>query len=92
MPLLTLCATVDGVNLDDALAVARDRRRLPPPPARQLLRERAGVTMDAVAGEVGVTRAAVSRWEAGEREPRPGNLARYLAVLDRLAREALAPS
>jgi transcriptional regulator with XRE-family HTH domain len=77
------------VNLDEALALARERKRLPSPPARRLLRERAGLSMDLVAGEVGVTRAALSRWEAGLREPRPANLSKYLAILDRLAREPL---
>jgi predicted transcriptional regulator len=76
--------------LDDALATARARRRLPPPAARRQLRERAGVSQHDLAAEIGVTRACISRWEDGVRDPRPANLARYLDVLDRLAREALS--
>lgn len=78
------------MQLDDALEHARARRRLPPPAARRHLRERAGVSQTVVASEVGVTREAVARWESGDREPRPANLARYLEILDRLAREALS--
>jgi transcriptional regulator with XRE-family HTH domain len=75
--------------LDDALGRARDRRRLPAPAARRLIRERAGLSQSDVASACGVTREAVAYWEAGAREPRDANLARYLAVLDRLARESL---
>jgi transcriptional regulator with XRE-family HTH domain len=75
--------------LDDALARARDRRRLPPPEARRLIRERAGLSQSDIAEACAVTREAVARWEAGDREPRDANLTRYLAVLDRLARESL---
>jgi transcriptional regulator with XRE-family HTH domain len=77
------------MSFEDALAIARERRRLPPPAARRLLRESRGISLETLASEVGVTRAAVSRWESGEREPRPVNLARYLTLLDRLARETL---
>jgi predicted transcriptional regulator len=48
------------------------------------------VSQHDLAAEIGVTRACISRWEDGVRDPRPANLARYLDVLDRLAREALA--
>ena len=72
-------------SLDAAIARGRARRRLPSPEARRVLRERAGVTQQDVAAAVGVTREAVSQWEAGRRDPRPPRLARYLEVLDRLA-------
>ena len=77
--------TVNG--LDQAVARARTRRRLPAPPARRLLRERIGLTQDDLARALGVTRPAISRWETGERNPRGRMLESYLAVLDRLAVE-----
>lgn len=70
-----------------ALDRARSRRRLPPPAARRRLRLRAGVPLLVVARAVGVTSAAVSRWETGLREPAGAHLEDYAEVLDRLARE-----
>jgi DNA-binding transcriptional regulator YiaG len=61
------------------------RRRLPSPPARRLLREQAGLSQQDVADALGVTRTAVSLWEAGDREPRPAHRERYLELLDRIA-------
>jgi DNA-binding transcriptional regulator YiaG len=76
----------------DALSVILDkrrlRRRLPDPPMRRLVRERAGITQEDLAQVLGVDRATVSRWETGEREPRPSQLEGYLQALDRLTREA----
>ena len=61
------------------------RRRLPSPRARRRVRERAGLTQQDIAAALGVTRTAVSLWEAGDREPRPMHRARYLELLDRIA-------
>ena len=73
-----------------AIKTARDRRRLPSPAARRFLREGAGLTQAELAAAIGVSRAALSRWEAGNRFPRRGNnLGRYLAILDTLAKEGL---
>jgi DNA-binding transcriptional regulator YiaG len=47
------------------------------------------VSQQVVAQELGVTREAVARWELGQRTPRPQMAQRYLALLDRFAREAL---
>jgi transcriptional regulator with XRE-family HTH domain len=74
---------------DDILHRMRLRRRLPPPAARRLIRERAGVSQLDVARVVGVTREAVARWELHDRTPRGTNLDRYLETLDRLATESL---
>lgn len=75
----------------DALAAIlekrRLRKRLPDPPMRRLVRERAGITQEDLAQVLGVDRATVSRWESGERDPRPSQLEGYLSALDRLARE-----
>jgi HTH-type transcriptional regulator/antitoxin MqsA len=77
-------------ELDDALARAKQARRLPPPAARVALRKGAGLVQDDVARSLHVTRATVSRWESGERTPRGESLHRYIEILDRLAREALS--
>ena len=75
--------------LTAAIERAKVRRRLPPPPARRLLRERAGLSQLDIATALDVTTAAVSRWETGNRTPRGGVLQRYVETLDRLARESL---
>jgi DNA-binding transcriptional regulator YiaG len=76
-------------RLEAALARARNCRRLPPPAVRRALREQLRVPQAAIAEAVGVTPAAVSRWESGRRSPRPGvTFEKYLGVLDRLAAEA----
>jgi transcriptional regulator with XRE-family HTH domain len=80
---------MESATLEQALELARARRRLPPPEARRLLRERAGLSQDDVARALGVTRAAVALWEQGSRTPRPVHLVPYLALLERLAAEGL---
>jgi DNA-binding XRE family transcriptional regulator len=74
---------------DDLFVLVRARRRLPPPAARRQLREQCGMSQADAALFVGVTRAAIVRWETGAREPRAANLVKYLELLDRLARESL---
>ena len=76
--------------IEDALQAARARRQLPAPGTRRLIREQAGVTQEDVATAVNVSRAAVSRWESGDREPRRGVLGAYVSLLDRLKREVLS--
>jgi transcriptional regulator with XRE-family HTH domain len=76
-----------GVDFDRTLEFATARRRLPPPAARRQLRERAGISQQSVARELGVTREAVARWETGSRTPRPAVARAYLTLLDRLMRE-----
>jgi DNA-binding transcriptional regulator YiaG len=56
-------------------------RRLPLPPERRQIRERAGVSQAVLANSLGVTDAAVSRWEGGERRPRGQLLERYVEAL-----------
>jgi transcriptional regulator with XRE-family HTH domain len=70
--------------LDAALTHARGRR-LPDPGIRRLLREQAGLSQDELAGVLGVSRPAVTRWELGQRTPRGDLAERYAAALDRLA-------
>lgn len=48
------------------------------------LRETARLTQGEIARAIGVSPAAVSRWEAGERSPRGEPARRYGALLDAL--------
>lgn len=73
--------------VDAVLRRARQRRHLPPPPVRQMLRQQLGLSQREVAELLDVTRVSVSRWETGERTPRGELLLRYLELLGRLARE-----
>lgn len=74
-------------TLNEALRVARLRRDLPVTETRRRLREKAGVSQQALAASVGVTSASISRWESGERTPRGVRLIRYVSALRRFARE-----
>ena len=67
------------------LARGRLRRRLRTRPAwARQIRERAGLTQGEMARLVGVTQAAISRYELGRAVPRTGILSRYAEVLGRL--------
>lgn len=64
--------------------------RLPPPAERRAIREAAGVSISAIARELGVSPSAVSVWEKGTFTPRPRHAAAYsdlLRALQQLARE-----
>jgi transcriptional regulator with XRE-family HTH domain len=74
--------------LDAALSQVKQRRSLPPPSRRRLLRESAGLSQATLAQAVEVDRATISRWESGEREPEAAHLEAYLKVLERLERLA----
>ncbi len=70
--------------LDTLLARHAVIRRLPAPPVRRLLREQAGISQVELAQLLGVNRAAVSRYESGQRTPRSPIAERYVRLLDRL--------
>lgn len=55
------------------------------PAGRRALRQAAGVTQAEIAAEVGVSRAAVCRWESGKRTPRGGPARTYARLLRTLA-------
>jgi DNA-binding transcriptional regulator YiaG len=77
-------------TIDAALARTRQRRRLPPAATRRHLRESWGLNQGDFARELGVSIAAVSRWETGRRVPRdPALLKKYAELLERLASEAV---
>jgi transcriptional regulator with XRE-family HTH domain len=54
------------------------------------IRELAGLSQQEIAGLVGVTPAAVSRWEAGDRRPTGERALSYGRVLRRIAEEVVA--
>jgi len=72
--------------MDTLLARVRARRRLGTPAGRRRLRQQAGLAQADLARELGVSRMAISLWERGIRFPRPSLLARYLDLLDRIAK------
>lgn len=49
------------------------------------IRENAGITLEDVAGEVGVHYMTVWRWENRHRSPRGEDVTRYLSTLNRIA-------
>lgn len=71
---------------DQVIARARARRtvRVAPALARDL-RLQAELTLSDVAGVLGVSHVAVSRWERGLRVPRGAMAERYLELLRRAA-------
>jgi len=59
-------------------------RQLPHPVLRRALRQAAGLSQAGLADHLGVSRAAVSRWETGDRNPQGCNRTAYAAVLREL--------
>lgn len=68
----------------DDLVEVLTARRLPPPKRRRRIRVRAGASLREVASALGVTQAAVSRWERGLRAPAGEMRAAYAELLARL--------
>jgi transcriptional regulator with XRE-family HTH domain len=62
----------------------RVRRSLPTPAQRRLLRESAGLSQQALADLIGVSRQAVSHWETGLRDPAGAALIRYAEAIQAL--------
>jgi DNA-binding transcriptional regulator YiaG len=73
--------------IDRALELSRSRRNLPAPDQRKAIREAASLSQADIAEALGVTRAAVARWEAGTRRPTGRKLVAYQGLLDRLSQE-----
>jgi transcriptional regulator with XRE-family HTH domain len=77
---------MDSDHLTDALRGARARRRLPPAPARRLIRVEAAVSAATLARELGVSEMTVSRWERDDGDtPSPERAEAYLDALTRMA-------
>jgi transcriptional regulator with XRE-family HTH domain len=66
--------------------LASRRRSLPSPSVRRELREAAGLSQADIAAALGVSPAAVSRWEAGKRAPRGPWADLYRELLQSLVR------
>ncbi|MEV5526377.1 helix-turn-helix transcriptional regulator [Streptomyces prunicolor] len=62
----------------------RLRSDLPAPEQRRSIREAVGISQQELADIVGVSRQAVTAWEAGDRYPRKAQLARYVEALTAL--------
>ena len=73
--------------IEGLVAEARLRRSLPPPAVCRAIRESACVSQLEVARALGVDRVSVTRYESGQRSPRPAVRSRYVEVLSRLAEE-----
>ena len=74
-------------GLNEIRRKSQAHRELPGPSLRRAIREDAGLSQADVAGPLHVTRAAVSRWETGERRPRGDLLIAYSELLQTLRRE-----
>jgi predicted transcriptional regulator len=72
---------VEGVSVEQLTWV----RRLARSGGARAIRESAGLSASEVARELGVSPAAVSRWERGERAPRADLAEEWAALLRRLA-------
>jgi transcriptional regulator with XRE-family HTH domain len=59
----------------------RAKRELPSPAVRRAIRIAAGVSQQDIADELGLTRAAVGRWETGDRLPSGDHLLGYVKIL-----------
>jgi DNA-binding transcriptional regulator YiaG len=69
--------------------VARLRaNRMPPPAERRAIRQRANASLDDLAEVLGVGKMTLSRWERGERQPRPKHRVAYICLLQALAEVA----
>ncbi len=61
-----------------------EARKLPPLATRRYLRRSAGLTLDDLASQIGVSKSALWSWEWGHRSPGGLNRLRYSQVLDEL--------
>jgi len=69
---------------DTLTELVRLRRQLPAPPMRRAIRQAAGISEATLAKSIGVSRSAISQWEAGSRFPHGENLRKYVAALAEL--------
>lgn len=77
---------VVSMKVRKAVRTAVDQRpALPEPHLRRTLRRKSGLSQEELAGAIGVSGAALGRWENGTRTPRGENRERYAEALDELA-------
>jgi DNA-binding transcriptional regulator YiaG len=77
-------AQVPGPHVGDELAL---RSRLPPPERCRAIREELDLPRAALARDLFITQETLYQWETGRATPQRGNLARYVALLERLQAE-----
>jgi DNA-binding transcriptional regulator YiaG len=77
-------ASTAQTQVEELLAVARLRDRLPTPRERRRIREQAGLSLREMAHAIDVSASAVALWETGKRQPRGPRLAAYVILLTRL--------
>lgn len=75
--------TTKGNEVSDLRKLV-EAKRLPPLEICRMLRLEAGLTMEDMAGLVGVTRQTVFLWETGRADPRGSNRLAYVRVLKEL--------
>ena len=75
---------MDPGEVADPTALVRVRRLAGSGWARSA-RESAGLSLEEVAGPVGVDRSTIHRWETGKRRPHGEAAIRYLRVLEGLS-------
>ncbi|WP_435601262.1 helix-turn-helix transcriptional regulator [Streptomyces sp. C10-9-1] len=66
----------------------RLRQDLPSPAERRAIRQAAGLSQGELAEAIGVTRQAVSHWEAGTRTPQGTAMERYVSAIRTLRESA----
>lgn len=72
----------------DLRTMVRQARRLPPPEMAKAIRRAAGVSQEAIANEIGVSRQTIAFWESGARRPSTSHLSAYLRALNMLEEES----
>jgi DNA-binding transcriptional regulator YiaG len=77
-------ASTAQTQVEELLAVARLRDRLPTPRERRRIREQAGLSLREIAHAIDVSASAVALWETGKRQPRGSHLTAYVTLLTRL--------
>ena len=65
----------------------RATRQMPPPEMARAIRIAAGVSQEALANELEVSRLSIIRWEAGTCRPRGERAARYAELMRALQTE-----
>lgn len=77
-------ATTNGLSLVERVRAAK----LPSPDVRYRIRQDAGVTLEEIAAELGVSAVTVQRWERGLAVPRRERAIAYKCLLDELRQVA----
>ncbi len=72
------------MNTTKIVRAAGDRLALPAPSERRRIRELARVSQHEVGEALGVSDAAISRYETGQREPRGTRVGAYRRLLESL--------